>query len=123
MKDEVNAEGAGPRDIVARTEAYAVQAVRLFQYLQTQPDRAGWILSKQYLRSATSIGANVAEAQNGESRADFVHKYAIAQKEANESRYWLRLLIRAELVATERVQPLLKETEELYAIIRRAKGR
>jgi len=74
-----------PKEIRARTFAYALRAVRLYQYLQGKKDGAGWILGKQYLRASTSIGANVAEAQAGESRADFIHKLAIAQKEARES--------------------------------------
>jgi len=60
--------------------------------LQEKRDGAGWVLGKQYLRAATSIGANIEEAQSGETKADFIHKYGIAQKEAKESHYWLRLL-------------------------------
>ncbi len=90
-------------------------------------DRAGWIIANQYLRSATAIGANIAEARSGESRADFIHKYSIAQKEARESLYWLRLLGRAEIVAPARLEPLIAETEELTAIVTaiilKAKGR
>jgi four helix bundle protein len=78
------------------------------------------------LRAATSIGANVEEARDGESRADFIHKYSIAQKEAREARYWLRLMVRSRLASLEDVAPLQKECGELYAIItaiiRRAKG-
>jgi four helix bundle protein len=55
--------------------------------LQERKDGACWILGKQYLRAATSIGANIEEAQAGETRADFIHKYGIAQKEAKESHY------------------------------------
>lgn len=105
------------RDIAQRTEDYAVRAVRLFLHLQEQPGRAGWIVGKQYLRAATSIGANVEEAQDAESRRDFIHKYSIARKEAREARYWLRLLLRAEIVAPVRIQPLLDETGEIYAIL------
>ena len=72
---------------------------------------AGWILGKQYLRCATSIGANVEEAQAGESRADFIHKLGIAQKEARESRYWLHLLAESGIVSTGKLRPLMKETE------------
>jgi four helix bundle protein len=72
-------------DIEERTLGYALRSVKLYQYLQSKRDGAGWIIGKQFLRSATSIGANVSEAQSGESRADFIHKYAIAQKEARES--------------------------------------
>jgi hypothetical protein len=55
-----------PRDIRARSFSYALRSIKLYEYLQGQKDRAGWILGKQYMRAATSIGANLAEAQAGE---------------------------------------------------------
>ncbi|MDT0630359.1 four helix bundle protein [Rubrivirga litoralis] len=97
--------------------AYGVRAVRLFRALQESSDRAGWVIGKQFLRSATSIGANVAEAQAGESRKDFVHKLQIAQKEARESLYWLRLLAEAEVTAPSRLRGITRETDELVAIL------
>lgn len=69
-----------PWDIRARTLAYVVRAVRLFRVLEESGDAASRLIWKQFLRSATSIGANVAEAQSAESAADLVHKYGIAQK-------------------------------------------
>src|SRR5713101_1729626 len=77
--------GLKRRDIRDRSLAYALRAVKLYQHLQKQKDGAAWIIGKQYLRAASSVGANVAEAQAGETRADFVHKLGIAQKEARES--------------------------------------
>ena len=74
-------------------------------------------LGKQYLRAATSIGANIEEAQAGETRADFIHKYGIAQKEAKESHYWLRLLAESGIVPVRLFTPLMRETEELDAVI------
>ena len=74
-------------------------------------------MGKQYLRAATSIGANVEEAQSAESRLDFVHKYGIAQKEARESLYWLKLLAESGIIPSRRLAPLMKETEELFAVI------
>lgn len=71
--------------------AFAVRAVKLYKHLNET--KREYILSKQFVRSATSIGANVRESQNAESRADFIHKLAIAQKEAGESVYWLELLL------------------------------
>ena len=106
-----------PKEIRARTFAYALRAVKLYQYLQRKKDGAGWILGKQYLRAATSVGANVAEAQAGESRPDFIHKLGIAQKEARESLFWLRLLAESKIVGDARLRPLAKETEELIAVI------
>lgn len=57
------------------------------------------------------------EAQSAESRSDFIHKYGIAQKEAKESHYWLRLLADSGIVAARRLAPLMRETEQLYAVV------
>jgi four helix bundle protein len=89
----------------------------LYRFLQEGKDGAGWVLGKQYLRAATSIGANIEEAQSAETRADFVHKYGIAQKEAKESLYWLRLMAESGTVRAHRLKPLMKETEEIYAVL------
>lgn len=75
------------------------------------------MIGKQFLRSATSIGANVAEARSAESAADFVHKYSIAQKEARESEYWLALMEQAEVLTSEKLAGLRQETDELIATI------
>ncbi|WP_264525127.1 four helix bundle protein [Flavobacterium sp. N502536] len=70
--------------------AFAIQVVKLYQYLSIE--KKEFILSKQLLRSGTSIGAMIREAEHAESKNDFIHKFAIAQKEANETVYWLELL-------------------------------
>jgi four helix bundle protein len=106
-----------PPDIRRRSYGYSLRAIRLYQALQQRKDGAGWVLGKQYLRAATSIGANVEEAQSAESRPDFVHKYGIAQKEARESLYWLKLLAESGIIPSRRLTPLMKETEELFAVI------
>ena len=106
-----------PRDIRERCLEYALRAIKLYQFLQAGKDGAGWILGKQYLRSATSIGANLEEAQSGQSKADFIHKMSISQKEARESLYWLYLLEKSEIVPTNKIQSLIQETEEIIAII------
>jgi four helix bundle protein len=111
------AKNAEPRDIRQRSFEYALRAVRLYPYLQKQKDGAGRILGKQYLRAATSVGANVEEAQASESQADFIHKLGIAQKEARESLFWIRLLGESKVVPASRMAPLLRETEELVAIL------
>jgi four helix bundle protein len=69
---------------------FAIRIVKLYQYLCVE--KKEFILSKQLLRSGTSIGAMVREAEHAESKNDFIHKFAVAQKEANESVYWLELL-------------------------------
>jgi|SRR5437762_5957456 len=110
-------KGAKPRDICQRSFAYALRAIKLYQSLQEKKDGAGWVLGKQYLRAATSTGANIEEAQGGETKADFIHKNGIAQKQAKESHYWLRLMADSEVVPAKRLIPLMRETEELYAVI------
>ena len=117
MEDEDRLRNRKPLDIRERAMDYAVRSVKLFQYLRRQRDDAGVILGKQYLRSATSVGANLTEAQGAESRSDFIHKNAIAQKEARECRYWLLLMERTGVVSSKRLGPVLDETEQLIAII------
>jgi four helix bundle protein len=73
-----------PQEIGERTLDYGVRAIRLFRALQARPDRSGRIIGRQFLRAATSIGANVAEARSGESRKDFAHKLQIAQGSPRE---------------------------------------
>ncbi len=69
---------------------FAIRVVKLYQYLNNT--KKEFILSKQLLRSGTSVGAMIREAEHAESKSDFIHKFAIAQKEANETVYWLELL-------------------------------
>jgi four helix bundle protein len=104
-------------DIRERSFAYALRAIKLFQALVRGRDRTGGVIGRQFLRSATSIGANIEEAQAGESRADFIHKYGIAQKEAKESLYWLRLLGKSGIVPEDRLISIMQETEELIAVL------
>jgi len=75
-------------------------------------------LSKQLLRSGTSVGANVREGQNAESKPDFVHKLAIAQKECDETMYWLELLKESEYLNEEEFISIHSEASELLKIIR-----
>ncbi|MGO8815573.1 MAG: four helix bundle protein [Terriglobia bacterium] len=113
MKDE----SGKAQDIRERSFQYALRAINLFRATQTRKDAAGRVLGKQFLRSATSIGANIEEAQSGESRADFIHKYGIAQKEARESLYWLRLIAESGIVTRRQMEPLIQETDELISVI------
>ena len=94
-----------------------MRAVRLFRVLQDGDDRAGWIAGKQFLRSATSVGANVAEARAAESTRDFVHKLQVAQKEARESLYWLRLFAEAAVLPADKLVDLTRETDEILRIL------
>ncbi|MHA6249751.1 four helix bundle protein [Pontibacter sp. CAU 1760] len=80
----------GKSVIADKSYAFAVRIVRMYQHLSA--DKKEFILSKQVLRSGTSIGANVQEATGGQSTSDFIHKLSIARKEARETAYWLQLL-------------------------------
>jgi len=113
----VNSESGSPRrDLTERTFAFAVQIVTLCRALDRQ-EPTSRILASQLLRSGTSVGANLEEAQAGQSRADFLSKCSIACKEARETHYWLRLLAEAGVVKPERVAAVLNECDQLIAIL------
>ncbi|BAB73048.1 four helix bundle protein [Anabaena sp. FACHB-709] len=102
--------------ITDRTFEFATRIINLCKVLDETSGVARTI-SKQLLRSGTSIGANVEESQAAQSTADFVHKLEIALKEGRETRYWIRLLIATELIPENRLLPILGETNELIKII------
>jgi four helix bundle protein len=106
-----------PFDLCERSFLFALSIVRLCQRLEQTRSTATWVLSKQLLRSATSVGANIEEAQGGQSRADFVSKYSIARKEIRETNYWLRLLLASGIVTDNDGQPILTESDELRKIL------
>jgi four helix bundle protein len=103
-------------NLVDRTFQFALRIVRLYTFLAKRPGAAREI-GRQVLRSGTSVGANVEEAQGGQSRADFISKYGIALKEARETCYWLRLLEESGLVTRSRLGPLLRESGEITKIL------
>ncbi len=109
-------EAGLPRDIKERTFSFALQIVRLCRSLDSKP-RSLRTLAQQLLRSGTSVGANVEEAQAGQSRADFISKYSIALKEARESLYWLRLLDASGELSNGSCKILLKEADEIARIV------
>ena len=105
-----------PRDIRERTFSFAVEIVQLCRKLEG--DYGVWrVLGKQLLRSGTSIGANAEEAQAGQSRADFISKYAIALKEARETIYWLRLVQETSSLGDVGIDRLIQEAEDISKII------
>jgi len=110
------AENQKPSDIKERTFNFAVAIVRLCAGL-TKQSGVSRSLSYQLLSSGTSIGANVEEAQAGQSRADFVSKYAISLKEARETIYWLRLLEASGQLSGDKLQTLQLEANEIARII------
>ena len=98
-----------------KTKACAVRVVKLYQYLsQTKNEH---IMSKQLLRSGTAIGALQREGEYAESKLDFVHKYAIAQKECNESLYWLELLHETSYLNTEEYSSMFTDAEEIMKLL------
>ena len=105
-----------PKDIEKRTFGFALEVVYLCRKLEERPG-IGRLLSKQLLRSGTSIGANIQEAQAGQSRSDFVSKCAIALKEARETIYWIRLLHESDICSDGQLDKLQREAEELAKII------
>ena len=94
---------------------FAIQIVKLSKYLvEVQKE---FVLSKQILRSGTSIGANIAEAQYAQSRPDFVSKMHISLKEASETRYWLRILDATEILDESQVSGLMSDCNELINML------
>ncbi len=98
-----------------KSKAFALRMIRLYKYLCEE--KKEFILSKQLLRSGTSIGANVAEGVYAESKADFVAKYAIAQKETAETIYWLELLHESDYLSTDGFESLKGDAVELMKLI------
>ncbi|ADQ17074.1 four helix bundle protein [Leadbetterella byssophila] len=105
------------RDNVVKNKSFvfAVRIVKLYQYLCEQ--KKEFVLSKQLLRSGTSVGAMVREAEHAESKTDFKHKIAIAQKEINEALYWLELLQATNYLNDEQFKSIHKDAEELIKLI------
>lgn len=103
-------------DIKDRTFAFATRIVRLCQTLDENPG-VSRTLANQLLRSGTSVGANVEEAHGSHSKPDFTAKMSIANKEARETKYWLRLLSATEIVPSEKIRELTDESHQLIAIL------
>ncbi len=94
---------------------FAVRIVNLYKYLCEE--KKEFILSKQILRSGTSVGANIREAEHSESKADFVHKMAVAQKEINEAIYWLELMRETEYISTQEFESINANAVEIIKMI------
>ena len=94
---------------------FAVRIVNLYKYLIGTKEET--VMSKQLLRCGTSIGANVSEALSAESTADFIHKLSISQKEANETQYWLSLLLKTEYISQVQYESVLQDCEEIRKML------
>ena len=94
---------------------FAIRIVNLYKHLTN--DKKEFVLSKQLLRSGTSIGANVSEGEKGQTKPDFNTKMSIALKEANETFYWLRLLYKTEFLTEKEFKSMEKDIDEIIAIL------
>jgi four helix bundle protein len=106
------------KDNVIRTKSFQFAVNTVNMYKEIQQTKHEFILSKQFVRCGTSIGANVREGVNAESKADFIHKLGVAQKECDESIYWLELLHATEYIPQADMQRMKSEAEEILRIIR-----
>ncbi len=94
---------------------FAVRIVNLYKHLTT--DKKEYVMSKQLLKSGTSIGANVAEAERGQTKADFYAKLSIALKESHETYYWLRLLYATEFLSEKEFYSMESDIKEIIALL------
>ena len=102
--------------ITERCFNFSVRIVHLCQFLCKRSNICN-VIARQLLRSGTSIGANVEEAQAGHSKADFIAKMSIARKEARETHYWIRLIKETKLIEEVKIDDILSEAEQLVKII------
>ena len=98
-----------------KCKAFAIRIIKLYKFLLD--DKKEFVLSKQILRSGTSIGANFAEAIYGVSEADFLNKLSIAQKEASETIYWLELLSETDFITKEQFDSMYADADELVRLL------
>jgi len=112
------------KDLAVRTKNFARRIIRL--YIALPKETLAQVLGKQVLRSGTSVGANYREANRARSKAEFISKVGDCLKEADETVYWLELLMEENIVAKRQLSPLLQEADELVAIFvtisKRARG-
>ena len=102
-----------------KTKDFALRIIKLYKYLTLSAEAKEFVISKQVLRSGTSIGANVKEALRGQSRPDFRAKMSIALKEASETEYWLDLLHESEYIDEKSYTSIINENIEIIKILTR----
>ncbi|MEW6085489.1 MAG: four helix bundle protein [Chloroflexota bacterium] len=107
--------GDKKNDLRERTAEFALRIVKLYKNLPKSTEAQ--VLGKQVLRSGTSVGAQFRESQRAKSDPDFVNKLESVLQEADETAFWLELLVRAEIVPAQRLESLRKETDEIIAIL------
>ncbi|WP_096203070.1 four helix bundle protein [Bacillus sp. FJAT-45350] len=101
--------------IYEKSFKFSVRMIKLYQYLTKEKNE--YILSKQILRSGTSIGANISEAQVAQSTRDFISKLGISKKEAAETRYWLLLLIETDYIEQQLATSLIQDVTEIQKLL------
>ena len=101
--------------LLTKVDAYSNRIIRLYKYLKDV--KKEFILSKQLLRSGTSIGANIAESQSAQSSADFIHKLEIALKEAKETHYWLEKLLVGEYINEAGYKSMSNDNIEIIKLL------
>ncbi len=107
--------------IVQKTFDFAVRSINLYKHLCYKATNKEFVISKQLVRSGTSIGANIEEAIGGQSTADFISKLSIAYKEARESRYWIKLLYKTEYITDAEYKSLIADLDDIINIIAKIK--
>ncbi len=106
-----------PKKNIIREKTFAF-AISIVELCKTLSESKEYVISRQLLKSGTSIGANVREADNAESKPDFIHKMGIAQKEADETLYWIELLVATKYISESQFISLSGKCNELIKIIR-----
>jgi four helix bundle protein len=101
--------------VMNKSKAFAIRIIKLYRYLCDTKNE--YVLSKQILRSGTSIGANIKEAQSGQSRKDFKSKIYIAYKEASETEYWLELLHESDILEDNLFESLYNDNYEILSLL------
>ena len=101
--------------VVDKSKAFAIRIVKLYKYLCDEKHE--YVLSRQVLKSGTSIGANIKEAIRGQTKADFYAKMNIALKEASETEYWLELLSEGEFIDVKAFESIYEECQELLRLL------
>ena len=103
------------KDIIERTFKFGVAIIKLTGSLPKTP--VGDVITKQLVRSGTSVGANIEEAQDGLTRKEFIKSMSVALKEARETRFWLRIAIESKTLSSNKAVPILGEAEEIIKIL------
>ena len=101
--------------VLIDSKAFALRIIRLYKFLKE--DKLAFVLSKQVLKSGTSIGANIRESVNAQSRMDFINKLNIALKEANETEYWLELLHESNVIDDKQFESIYNDCGKLVATL------